>query len=554
MGKFILGDFSRKALTGESVSGVHEKTRDWLGHAVVAPPFEAHTLIDFTGPPGSVSGVYYSLMFQLGKWEYLVQKADEWIEVSPVHAQYYQLTHKQKEDLEGRIKAGLQSVSQSVADLELILHDKRKYEEFLRYMGYRTPKETKDEHFDKDDKKRHEHLFGEDELCFEVDADDKPRKMREARADNHALKAVFVDQVDIHTGDGISMRSIVSRWPTLIIDFMKLKDDEMDVDKIADEKRLDISKAEAVVLITKNKLFVQWKQLFLANLKDRYTRILMISKAREKSVEEYRNWLKPIIARHRLIEEGLSDAGDQRKKIRTSFIMAGNHAVSSSNIEIWVWKDFASPEYFKGGSEDIARMTSGKDESKWKLSPYDAWTKKNFIFDKDQGLIADHPWITEAWVKEQLSDFYKTGWLMRHKLYYSFFIIGLNKTNMRMPTGDEIEDGMFDVNLIVMSQNAMFAKLLELRAKQVEFDDYTNNLLGIQTPKKGKRPGIDEKNRLENVKKFFEYFSLNFQFFKAGPYESDFEDRLTKYYFAPIAGDRYATIVGFIKSKIGMGK
>ncbi len=546
MGKFILSDFSRKALTGEAFSGVQEKTKEWLGHAVVAPPFEAHTVIDFTGPPGSVSGLYYSLCFQILKWEYLLQKADEWLDVSPMHAQYYQLTHKQKEELEGRIKSGLQSVSQSVADLELLLHDKRKYEEFLRYMGYRTPAETKDEH------KGHDHVEEEmKELCLGVDDDDKAKKLRQGRADSHSLKAVFIDQVDTHTGDGISIRSIISRWPTLIIDFMKLNDEDMDGDKVA--SKLDISRAEAVVLVTKNKLFAEWKRLFLENLKERYGRIQQLRLAREKSVDEYREWLKPVIARHRLVSESLGDAR-RRKGARTFFITSGGHAVSTSTIELWVWKDFGSPEYFKGGSEDIARLTDNKDRSKWKLTPYDKWTKKNFIFHKDHGLVKDHPWITDAWVKEQLNWFYEQAWLTKHKTYYSYFIIKLDKTNIRMPTGEEVEDGMFDVNMIVMSQNAMFAKLLELKAKQEEFEDYVNNLLGFATPKKGRALKIGEKDRLGPARNFFDWFSLNFQFFKRGPYERDFDERLTKYYFAPIAGERYGAIVGFIKNKIGMGK
>jgi hypothetical protein len=544
MGKFILGNFDRKSLTGESVSGVHEETKNWLGHAVVAPPFEAHTALDFTGPPGSVSGIYYSLFFQLGKWEHNVKKFDEWIEVSPVHAQYYNLTHKQKEELEGRIKSGLQSVSQSVADFELILHDQRKYEEFLRYMGYRTPNETKGEH------DGHKHLDGEYQLCLEADNDDKNKKAREKRVDNHSLKAVFVDQVDVHTGDGISIRSIISRWPTLIIDFMRINDDDLDIDKVA--ARLDISKAEAVVLVTKNRLYLEWKRLFMGNLKDRYSRIQGLKMAREKSVEQYRNWLKPIIARHKLITEGLSSPGGRADAI-SSFVNTTAHATSTTMIEVWVWKDFTPPEFYKGGTEEVAKIISNKDVTKWKITPYDNWTKKNFIFHKEHGLVKDYPWITHEWVVKQLKDMYAEGWLTKHKMYYSFFIIKLIKGNIRMPTGDEFEDGVFDVNLIVMSQNAMFAKLLEMKAKQEDFEKYVNDLLGIPTKVEGKALKIEEKDRFEPVKKFFDFFALNFQFMKRGPYERDFDERLTKYYFAPIAGERYVPIVGFIKSRMGMG-
>ena len=194
---FILDDFSRDKINGKPKGDVFNYSLKWLGHALVMMPFEQHTVIDFTGPPGCCSSLYYSLAFQLGKWEYMVQKADEWIEVSPVHAQYYQLTQKQKEELEGRIKAGLASAAQAVADMELLKHDQRRYLEFLNYFGWEYANELK-----------------------------------QGQRDEHSLKAVFIDQVDMHTGDGISMRSIVSRWPTLITDFMKLADSDTHPEKM----------------------------------------------------------------------------------------------------------------------------------------------------------------------------------------------------------------------------------------------------------------------------------------------------------------------------------
>src|SRR3989338_5931805 len=155
-GKWLLKDLSRNKLRGDMPKDIADLTiagRPWLGHVVVAGPFEARQAIDFTGPPGSVAGIYYSLTFQLGKWEYQVHKADEWIEVSPVHAQYYQITQKQKEELEARIKQGLGSISQMIADWELVRHDERKYREFLNYFGlefndneFKERKEKRDEH------------------------------------------------------------------------------------------------------------------------------------------------------------------------------------------------------------------------------------------------------------------------------------------------------------------------------------------------------------------------------------------------------------------------
>ncbi|MBI3190358.1 hypothetical protein HYZ41_01495 [archaeon] len=540
--KYIMDNFEKDPLGGElknkPLSDKCGPGGEWLGHVLVASPFEARVNLDFTGPVGSTTGVYYSLMFQLGKWEFLVQKADEWIEVSPVHAQYYQLTQKQKEDLEGKIKQGLVSVSQAVADYELLLHDKRKYTEMLRYLGYRTPTELGDK-----DIKAHSHQPEEiSDLCTMVDNDKKTKDERTKRSDNHSLKAVFVDQVDIHTGEGISIRSIVSRWPTLISDFMRLDDSDMEPGAVM--KKLDISRAEAVVLVTKNKLFMEWKNLFLPELLSRYIRILELANSRKKSVDEYREWVKPYVARHKLIEEGLSSP-ERRASSRTSFMTPVGHALSFASIEAWVWKDFLTPEIYKVAGDSFARNP---------VDAYDSWTKKNLIFSNNFGLIVKHPWITDEWVKDKKVEVYRDGWLNPNRHYYSFFVIKFMRTNMRSATGDELEDGQFDVNLVVMSQNAMFVKLLELKAKQEEFNKYVDSILGIPHYIKGLRPSTKENNPFGHVKSFFDTFSIPLKFSKKGPYERDWDERITKYYLAPIAGDRYVPIVNFIKQKIGYGK
>lgn len=533
---YILGDFSRNKVTGETKVNFRKELP--LDRAWCLTPFEGHVRINFTGPIGSSSGIYYSLVFQLGKWEYVVQKASEFLEVSPVHGTYYQLTAKQKEDLETRIKSGLASASQAVADMELLMHDLRKYREFLRYMGYRTKKELNPSYMGSDG----------DDMDFSVDSDEKKRKDKEKNTDNHSLKAVFVDQVDMHTGEGISMRSIVSRWPTLITDFMRMEDKELKPEDIM--KALDVSKAEAVVLLTKNKLYQEWKRLFLTQLKDRYIRIEELVRSRKASINQYREWLKPVIARHNMLEEGLGTP-ERRAMFRTNPIWAEGQALSFSIVTLWTWKDFLSPEIFKGGAEDYAKKPVLPAEK-----PIDRWTLDNLIFGKKWGLINKHNWITLEWCQEKLNQFHQVtgptpGWLTR-KPYYSFFEIALEKGNVRLPAGDELEDGVFDVNLIVMSKNVLFVKLLELEAKKEELNRYVDSLLGLRRETPGSVPGGPAKDVWRNMRKFTGMFP--FQLFKGrGPYERDFEDRITKYYLAPIAGDRYGPITGLIKKRAGFG-
>ena len=552
MGKFILSDFSRDIMSGmlknKQLGKWGKPGGEWNGHAIAGAYLERATQIDFTGPPGSVIGLYYSLMFQLGKWEWQREKADEWIEVTPTHAQYYQLTHKQKEDLENKIKSGLASASQAVADWELMKHDERKYKELLHYLGYKTYNELKEE--GKEKKIPNVPKEDADFICTDVK---EPKKLI---IDNHSLRSMFIDQVDMHTGEGISIRSIVSRWPTLISDFMRMEDPDIDVEKVM--KSMDVSRAEAVVLVTKNRLYNEWKKLFVPEIKNRYRSITEVVRSRRESVNSYREWLQPYIMRHKLLEEGLATKG-RRSGHLTSFLGIQGQALAFSSTEVWAWKDFLVPEVFKQPGELAAKKL---------VEPYvqggkakiDEWTKKNLLFHDKHGLIVDHPWITEKWVEEQLKDMWGS-WLVTtpNRNYYTFVIIKLDKTNIRMPTGEEAEDGVFDVSMTIMSKNAMFAKLLQLKAKQEETQQYINRLLGLPSFEEesiinGERYAEKKARSLEKVRDALGKVGMSFQLWKGGPYERDWDERLTKFYLMPMSKERYGAITGFIKNKIGYGK
>jgi len=98
--------------------------------------------IDFTGAPGTASGLYYSLVFSLLKSQWNVTKIDEWIEVAPTHREYYERTVATKGAIEGLIKQGLGSAAQAVADYELVNHDLRKYKEIADYFKLQVGKEA----------------------------------------------------------------------------------------------------------------------------------------------------------------------------------------------------------------------------------------------------------------------------------------------------------------------------------------------------------------------------------------------------------------------------
>jgi len=105
------------------------------GEGMLAQPFESAKYLDLEFPIGSGTGVYYSLLFQLGKWAYERSEVKHAIEVSPVYNEYYQLVMGQKEKLDNQIKSGFAGLVQAVQDFELIDHDLRKYSEYLTWFA-----------------------------------------------------------------------------------------------------------------------------------------------------------------------------------------------------------------------------------------------------------------------------------------------------------------------------------------------------------------------------------------------------------------------------------
>ena len=84
--------------------------------------------------------MWISFLCWLTNKGYKIQKFDESLEVSPVDSGYYALTQRQKEEMEAKIKHGLESVANTVAEYELLMHDLRRYKEFLKLIT------TNDEH------------------------------------------------------------------------------------------------------------------------------------------------------------------------------------------------------------------------------------------------------------------------------------------------------------------------------------------------------------------------------------------------------------------------
>ena len=479
-------------------------------------------------PKGKGTDLWLGFLFNLENKSYKVQKVSESLEISPFDANYYNITQRQKEEMEGRIKQGLASVASAVSDYELLAHDVRKYEELLKII------KTKDE---------------------------------------HSLRAMFVDEVDISTGQNSAIKSIVVRWPTIISDFMTLGEklpEEENVDKIKDE--LKISKAEAVILSTKQRLYNNWKQIFIPEVENRLRRLLAQQNSRKKSIEEYKNWLKPLVARHRLYKEGLSSS-EAAKATLASPYHSPAQALSSNIISVVAWQPFVGIEPRIGSLNINDLVKSG-------INPYDKFTKEKLIFNKDKGLAREYPWITDEWVDKNVDIIKKSDWMKENRLYYVFLQVTNERFIMKLPSGAEIEDVTFKTKNWMVSQNALLVLLLDLKARQEEFDREINQLLGVTNEdnikseervdeiiKKWKKEGKEEKkgefkklkqkigNFGTKLSKISESLGLDAAFSRFGPYEHNFDDRLTNMYLPPLAIDFYRPhVVGYLLKGAGVGK
>jgi len=180
----------------------------------------------------------------------------------------------------------------------------------------------------------------------------------------------------------------------------------------------------------------------------------------------------------------------------------------------------------------------------------------------------------------------KKGWnsansLDPNELYYVLFEIDVLRLGLRLPVG-ELEDITFTMKTWLMSQNIMLVKLVERECKEREVERYIEEMLGVKKDEKpigdlikGEFPDIfgtkkEEKkpNELQNIANEIKgamagvgkmggaigkaWGNESGRFVKAGPYETDFNERLTKQYLIP-SGRMLGSLSGLLLSKMGVG-
>ncbi|MGC9200719.1 MAG: hypothetical protein ACP5F8_02030 [Candidatus Aenigmatarchaeota archaeon] len=547
------------------------------GEGINSNPFDQDELLSYTSSLGGCTGVYYGLMFQLGKWGFERVKIKESIFVSQINKGYYDLVLGEKERLAQQIKTGLASISQAYADLELVLHDLRKYRQYVEIFNKIKEAEEKLKK-EKDEKKR---------------ADIEKDRI----AAIQTLRSIFIDQVDVHTdlpNTPIALRSIVSRWPTIISDFMKLNEETR-----PEDIKLDVSFAEKVVLATKNKLFLQWKKMFEETVIDRYKRLKELAIAREKSVREYKEMLKPTIARYKMINDMLSSPGGRAVMTRL-FFRPEAQAFSIDSMTIWAWKPFAPEEKWKISRETFDKIPAykaGFTEEEIEELVANGKIGNDRMVDAlpiepsiDRIVRVIIPQIEKEYnvkitaldlfeARKRLLDRYKASsqagvsvsWPFSP--YFIFAEIPMQRTVLVLPNGTQIEDLTIEnLRTYVKTQNIIIGHILEVIAKEKSLENYINSLMGevgIDAGKiksveemlkeefsyvygKGKISGEkkkEEKKEIPNIfKKFLDYFGIDLMFFRAkGPYEFNVTYRIAKYYFK-VSGQFFAQLKSYLNS------
>jgi hypothetical protein len=489
-----------------------------VGTALCGSPFEMKMILDFTGLRGSGSKVYDSLIHRLPKWNYVVKKVDEWFEVTPEWVEYYNLTVAQKQKLEAAIKSGLASAAQAVADYELLSHDYRRYKEILDYF-------------------------------------------KAGKADESVLRSLFVDRVDAFTGEGYSLITMARRWPTIITDFLRMKEEWEDPTKIRQE--LDVSHAEAVVLSTKNKLYKEWKKLFFPEVKARLARIENLMLSRKKSIEEYRSWLKPYISQFKMLKQSLEER--PAKFINDPFFNPGfGQTQAVTFLHIWAWKPY-KPAEIRKPSAVITRKAKG-----FVVNPYDDFVRQwKAKIEQKYGVE-----ITDKEVEQIMKDAVKADiggnpMMSQSDMYYAFWDFKVILALFKGPPPEGIETDnimIWPAEIWWMSQNVLLLHILELYAREKAFEKYINELVGgteamekavieriekeLEEKKIVKRQRLAKflsvKTKIEKMGDRFVHF-----FVRRGPYETVFYERVSKM-FARGLGAEYKLVIDHIKGSMGI--
>jgi len=242
--------------------------------------------IGIKGKPGFPTGIYFKTIGILKAFGYKVKKYNDWIEVNP-RSDLYQEIIRKKQVIEQSVGRILSNISDMRRDIELIKHDLRKFQQVL-------------DHFNQNN--------------FD------------------SLKSDYVDLVDSQTPSGMHKLVASGKFPTLVIDFFKIKS-EKDIDK------LKISESEKGLLKTKWMLFQEWMDKYSKAVKERVEMLKAELNNRQASLENQKKQVEPYIKaiyKLRITDGNYTDFENPE-------IIEGYNTILSG-VELYCWKPVKTRE------------------------------------------------------------------------------------------------------------------------------------------------------------------------------------------------------------------
>lgn len=445
------------------------------GEGVGITLFESMESFSFTTPMGKCSLLLVALPSELKKWGFECVKIGEEIEVSPVYSPYYELTLKQKAALEAEIKSGMEALTRSLSALRSVEEELTRYKEYMDYYAMmERGKRLIEERKEKEGR----------ELVYKADK---------------TLRHVFIDRVDVHTGPRVALKEIVVKWPTIISDFLKLEDEDVEPERVA--KKLKVSVAEATILATKNKIYLEWRDnLFKPKVLEDYKRLRTQVEGWRKTWEEYRKWLKPLISRYKSIRV----AAAPHRLERIPVWRPGAVPIAMERVQFWAWKPFLPAERYRPAREVLetipareAGFTANEIEQlRGVLKDWDGRVRSLPVEPSIDGVVRRFIKDIEGvyGVKLDAKDLYDARHEFASKYYHMrrgrarwvdspYFIVielPLLRAALRFPDGKEGEDLSTEgtIRLRLETQNLVLLRYLELVARDKQIEEEMRLMLG----------------------------------------------------------------------------
>ena len=437
------------------------KSSDIVRSGWVGVGLNTYRKINVTSTLGATQGIYDSLMFHLIQEGYKILKVGEDFHVTPsTQNPFYQNAKVQRGELERIISTTLTDIGNEVGQWQLLEHDVRKAEEMLNYFS---------------------------------------------ESDEAALKTMFVDQVDYYTGGGgaqgegrLSMAFMRKSniMPTIVEDFLSMTS----LDDLKEGGSFGkLPQVEKNFLKAKWSAYAQWKTLFKEGIDQRYSTVKSLSMSKKKYLDERREWLKPHVMQHRMLNNALSSEGGRAGAAGDFFDRPGE-ARSFTNQTIWLWIPIRMRHKLQRTPNEL--YNSPKYVGKKGVKAYDYHIQEKFIYNagKDKkgqakGLLGKYPWITEKQIEDYVNDRtsiskrdakFGAADLREDEWYYTAWTIDYNKCVFNVMVNGQptpFEDGTWEIHGYIATKNMMLLKLLERNCEDKKTEIEMNDIINMDREK-----------------------------------------------------------------------